>query len=125
MMLHETMACLDSGAGYAPLDRVRKAILDADLGGSFLTEHFLLDVLRRHGRFEILPGPILAAPTLGLARWIQRSAREVLRSHCDGLTPQQLIAQRPDLAEFDCCLSELLELDPLVQSEDGLHYKVV
>jgi hypothetical protein len=124
MILHEVRICLEEGAGYATVARARRALDSAGLGGVFLSEHLLLDIVRRHGEFELLPGGWIAAPGTGLARWIQRTAREILRSHLGGLTHQQIVAERPELAEFRECLAELLEQDPLVQTADGLHYQL-
>ncbi len=124
MILQVTRQRIDA-AGYATLPHVHEAVDEAGLGGDFLSEHLLLDILRRHGDFDVLPGPIVADRRLGLRRWIQRTARAILRAHRDGLTPQQVLADRPELAEFAAALPTLLDLDPLVQSDDGLHYHLV
>src|SRR5690606_2759517 len=112
-------------SGYAPLERIRRAVEASGLGGSFLGDALLLDLLRRHGRFEILPGPILAEPHLRLGPRIQRTARAVLRAAAAPLSADQLVAARPELAECHLCLRDLLELDPLVHSSDGLHYELL
>ena len=43
----------------------------AELGGDFLSDHMLFDLLRRHGRFELLPGGWIAYTkgSLPLERW--------------------------------------------------------
>ncbi len=124
LLLHAVRTCVEESGGYAPLARVQGALEAAELGGSFLTDHLLLDVLRRHGGFEILSGTVVADPALHLGPFLQRIARDILRARVAGLTFQQIVAERPELAEFSTCLQGLLEADPLVQSEDGLHYQL-
>jgi hypothetical protein len=123
-LLHTVRTCVEESGGYAHLARIQGEIAAAELGGSFLTDHLLLDVLRRHGEFEVLSGTVVAEPELQLGPFLQRLARDILRSRVAGLTFQQIVAERPDLAEFSTCLQGLLDADPLVQSEDGLHYQL-
>ncbi|MBK8977310.1 MAG: hypothetical protein IPM29_15470 [Planctomycetes bacterium] len=124
LLLRETSSCLHEAGGHAPLTAVHAAVEAAGLGGSFLDEHLLLDLLRRHGNFEILPGPVVADPDLALGAWIQRTARDALRQSPAPLSAQQLLAACPTLAEFGACLESMLDLDPLVQTADGLHYEL-
>jgi hypothetical protein len=115
--------CIETRSGHATLAAIRAAIDAVELGGAFLTDHLLLDLLRRHGDYEILPGPIVA--TAGLAGWIQQRARNVIRECGHAVTPQQVLAEEPDLAEFHACVPQLMDRDPLIHSEDGLHYQIV
>ncbi len=117
---------LDSHSGYATLDKLHIAVEAIGLSGGWLTDHLLLDLLRRHGQFEFLPGGIVAKASLGLVGWIQQRAREAIRaSYEHSLTARQVLAEEPGLATFEACLSELLDRDPLLQSPDGLHYEVI
>lgn len=112
--------CIEQHAGYSTLEEVQGAAREVGLGGAFLTEHLLQDILSRHGHFEFLPGGILAHASLGLSGWIQRKAREVLRACGTALTPDQVLMERPELAEFSDCLVDLMERDPmLLCQEDG------
>lgn len=124
LLLHEVRTCVEESGGYAHLARIQGSIASAELGGSFLTDHLLLDVLRRHGEFEILSDTVVADGDLQLGPFLQRISRDILRSRVAGLTFQQIVAERPELAEFSSCLQGLLDADPLVQSEDGLHYQL-
>ena len=83
------------------------------------------DLLRRHGPFEVLSGGIVAQASMGLGGWIQHKAREVLRFADLALTPAEIIGELPELAEFSDCLPVLLDRDPLVHSNDDMHYRVV
>lgn len=116
---------LDARGGYSRLDQLLEAIQQTHLGGHFLNEHLLGDLLRRHTTFEVLPGGYVAHSSLGLGGWIQHKAREALR-HADlPLTPEEIVAEVPELSEFAAALESLLENDPLVQSADMLHYSVL
>lgn len=116
---------LRARGGYGTLSDVLRAIQSTPLGGAYLTEHLLGDVLRRHGAFEVLPGGFIAGADLGLGGWIQHKAREVLRQADLPLTPQEIITEVPELTEFADCLEQLLERDPLVQTSDTVHYRLV
>lgn len=110
---------------YTTLTEILDCVQKTELGGNYLSEHLLGDLLRRHGPFEILPGGVVARADLGLGGWIQQKAREVLR-HADlPLTPGEIVGEVPELGEFTACLQELLERDPLVESNDAMHYRVV
>lgn len=124
VLLREVDHTLSHNSGYASLATLSHALVAAELGGAFLTDHFLLDVLRRHGRYDILPDATVAERSLGLPRWIQQRAREVLRAAGEGLTPSQILAEAPELAEFDGALEALLDRDPLLHTGDGMHYEV-
>ena len=85
----------------------------------------LRHVLRRHGPFEILAGGVVARASLGLAGWIQQKAREALR-HADlPLTTGEIVGEVPELGEFAACLQELLDREPLVETNNAMHYRVV
>lgn len=115
---------LGQQGGYGTLDQLIDEVNQAGLGGTFLTEHLLQDILRRHGSFELLPGGLVAQGSLGLAGWIQHKAREVIRSRGQALTSDQVLVEQPELAEFSPCLQKLLERDPLLQSQDGRSFCV-
>ena len=125
LTLREASACLHEHDGYAPVSRVLAAIQAAGLGGVFLTEHLLTDLLRRHGHFEFLPGGILADPEVGLGAWIQSASREAIRRVGRPLSAEQILAHCPELAQFRAGLEAMLELDPLIQAADGMHYQLV
>ena len=116
---------LERGRGYASAEELLEVVCATDLGGNWLSEHMLLDLLRRHTDFELLPGAIIAQPDLGLAGWIQQRIRECLRDVGGPLTRDQVLSETPDLAAFEECLDELIHRDPMVQSEDGVHHTLV
>lgn len=110
--------------GYAALSSVLDEVNRCDLGGSWLHPTLLGELLRRHGPFEILPGGYVARRSLGLVGWLMRRARAALREAALPLTVEEMLAQRPELAEFAPCLQELLAHDPLVQTPDGERYQI-
>lgn len=116
---------LDQQGGYASTLDLVEHLDGTELGGSWLTEHLLSDVLRRHSSFELLPGGLVAQRSLGLAGWIQRRAREALRATGTPLTIYEVLAEHPELATFEECLAELLDQDPMVETHDGVRYRVV
>jgi len=116
---------LDQQGGYASTLDLVEDLSDTDLGGAWLTEHLLADLLRRNGSFELLPGGLVAQRSLGLAGWIQHRAREALRETGAQLTIHEVLAENPELAAFEDCLAELLGQDPMVESDDGVHYRVM
>ena len=117
--------CLEAGSGYTSISTIKAAVNEAGLGGEFLTEFLLEDLLRRNAGYEILPGGIIALQSLGLSSWIQQRVREAIRNAGCALTPQQVLAEEPELAEFGDTLARLIENDPHVHSLDGLRYEVV
>ena len=116
---------LEAHQGYAHISEIRAVVNETDLGGGWLSEHMLLDLLRRNSDFELLPGGLMARAEMGLAGWIQHRVRECLRQAETALSPEAVLAESPDLAAFADCLEELLDGDPMVQSPDGIHYAVV
>ncbi|MHC5065254.1 MAG: DNA-directed RNA polymerase subunit alpha C-terminal domain-containing protein [Planctomycetota bacterium] len=124
-LLQATDGCLEENHGYSQLKAVKMAVEEAGLGGGWLSDHLLLDLLARHGRYEFLPGDMVAQASLGLMGWIQQRAREALRLYRNPMTADEVLSERPDLAEFRTSLVTLLEQDPLVQTSDGLHFTVI
>ncbi|MCA8956598.1 MAG: hypothetical protein KDC87_11025 [Planctomycetes bacterium] len=122
---HMIVAQLEAGRGYAHATELLETLNATDLGGDWLTEHMLLDLLRRNFPYELLPGGLVAQPHLGLGGWIQQRARTALRQACESMSVAELIADTPELAAFSESLEELLERDPMVQRVDGLRYAVV
>lgn len=116
---------LDQHASHASALDLIEHLNDTDLGGGWLTEHLLTDILRRNSSFELLPGGLVAQRSLGLGGWIQHRAREALREMGTALTIGEVLAEHPELAAFEECLAELLGNDPMVVSDDGIHYRVV
>ena len=110
--------------GYAPLDAVIAEVNRCDLGGSWLQPTLLGELLRRHGAFEVLPGGFVSRSVLGLVGWLMRRARTALREASIPITVSELLAQRPELAEFTECLADLLRHDPLVQTPDGQRFQI-
>lgn len=110
--------------GYAALQAVLDEVNRCDLGGSWLHPTLLGELLRRHAPFEILPGGYVARRSLGLVGWLMRRARAALRAAALPITVDEMLAQRPELAEFAPCLQELLAHDPLVQTPDGERYQI-
>ncbi len=102
-----------------------KAVVDrTDLGGEWLTPALLADVLRRHGPFEVFAGGLVARRDLAIGAFVMRAVRQALRETGTPLSVEDILQQRPDLAEFAACLSELLAADPLVQSKDGARFSL-
>lgn len=124
-LLQATDGCLEENHGYSQLKGVKMAVEEAGLGGDWLSDHLLMDLLARHGRYEFLPGDMVAQASLGLMGWIQQRAREALRLYRNPMTADEVLSERPDLAEFRTSLVKLLEQDPLVQTSDGLHFTVI
>jgi hypothetical protein len=112
-------------SGYASISLLKAAIDSTDLGGSWLTTSLLADLLRRHGPFEMLPGDLVARRELALGSFVMRMLRQALREIGGQLTVDDILQQRPDLAEFANCLRDLLATDPLVQSPDGERFSLV
>jgi hypothetical protein len=110
--------------GYSPLDLVLAEVNRCDLGGSWLHPTLLGELLRRHGPFEVLPGGFVARSALGLGGWLMRRARNALREAAVPISVAELLAERPELAEFAPCLEQLLSRDPLVQTPDGTHFQI-
>jgi len=110
--------------GYSTLDQLATEVQQTSLGGSFLTPYMLGDLLRRHTNYELLPGGLISQPALGLGAWIQKKARDVLRAAGLPLTPDEIVAQVPRLAEFQEALVDLLHRDPTVDATDDTHYQV-
>lgn len=110
--------------GYAPLETVLAEVNRCDLGGGWLHPTLLGELLRRHGPFEVLPGGYVARAVLGLVGWLMRRARTALREASVPISVQELLAQRPELAEFLPCLAELLRHDPLIQTPDGQRFQI-
>ncbi|HLQ36326.1 MAG TPA: helix-hairpin-helix domain-containing protein, partial [Planctomycetota bacterium] len=57
---------LEQRGGYAAIGDVLTVLNGSDLGGSWLTELLLGDLLRRHGNFELLPAGVVAKRELML-----------------------------------------------------------
>ena len=110
--------------GYAPLQAVLEEVNRCDLGGSWLYPTLLGELLRRHGPFETMPGGFVARKSMGLVGWLMRRARTALREANIPLSVGEMLAQRPELAEFADCLAELLDKDPLVATKDGQRYQI-
>jgi len=116
---------LQARSGYATAATL-KAVLDrTDLGGNWLTPDLLADLLRRHGPFEVLAGGIVARRDLAIGAFVMRAVRQALRATGMPLTVEDILQQRPDLAEFSACLHELLAADPHVQTKDGARFSLV
>lgn len=116
---------LQARSGYAPITMLKAVVDRTDLGGDWLSPSLLADVLRRHGAFEVLPGDVIARADLGIAAFVMREVRQALRETGTPLTVDDMLRERPDLAEFAACLRELLAQDPLVQTPDGVHFTLV
>lgn len=116
---------LENHGGYSTLEDIRQMLSTTDLGGSWLGVHLLHDLLRRHKAFELLPGGLVARDGYNLAGWIQARARDVLRDFGDAVTIRELLAEAPDLAEFEQTLGTLLDRDPMVLSREGQLFKVL
>ncbi len=115
---------LRSRAGYASGDVLRDLMRRSDLGGEWLTTAVLLDVLRRHGPFEVLPGGIVAHADTALGSALLRSVRQALRASGVPLSVDDLVRARPELGEFAPMLAELLAGNPHVRSADGVHFSL-
>jgi hypothetical protein len=71
-----------------------------------------------------MPGGFVARKSMGLVGWLMRRARTALREANIPLSVGEMLAQRPELAEFADCLAELLDKDPLVATKDGQRYQI-
>lgn len=115
---------LAENRGYATVHELATHLAATDEAGGFLNEHLLEDLLRRHAPFELLPGGLVALPSLGLQRWIRQRVRDLLRAAGGGMTVGELLAEAPELAEFEPCLRRLLEEDPTIASPDLLRFQI-
>jgi hypothetical protein len=112
-------------AGYAHGDVLRDLVARSEVGGDWLTTPLLLDVLRRHGPFEVLPGDIIAHADVALGGTLLRTVRQALRAAGEPLTIDDIVRARPELGEFRATLGELLADHPHVQSPDGVRFALV
>lgn len=110
--------------GYASLASVQTAVNGTDLGGSWLTLTLLGELLRRHGRFELLPRGIVALRELGLIGWLQARARAALRQAGLPMSIPELLVEQPELAEFGPCLQDLLQSDPMVAMREDERFQL-
>jgi hypothetical protein len=111
-------------AGYGHADALCAMLTRSELGGSWLTPDLLCDVLRRHGPFDVLAGHLVAQKSARLPSQLLRIARQALRELDEAVTLREVLAARPELAQFEHCLAELLGQDPLVQTPDGTYFKL-
>jgi hypothetical protein len=109
--------------GTCTLHELKCELDGTDLGGGWLSLDLLGDLLRRHAGAEVLPGGIAGAP--GTTRHLQRTLRTLVRTAARPMTAADLLASRPDLADFAGAIDALLARDPLLQSRDGQHYTPV
>ena len=115
---------LRSRHGYAPLGLCMAEVNRSDLGGTWMNEVILGELLHRHGRFELLPGGIVARRDLALGGWLMQKARAALRAARTPISVAEILAQRPELAEFSATIAQLLRADPMVRS-DGAKFALV
>jgi hypothetical protein len=113
---------LQARAGYAHGEALRALVARTDIGGDWLTTPLLLDVLRRHGPFEVLPGGIVAHASAALGSALLRAARAALRDAGVPLSVAEIVRARPELGEFAETLRALLPGHPHVQSADGVRF---
>ena len=123
-LMQHVEARLAHSRGYATIGELLASLAETELGGAFLTPHLFEDLLRRHSHFEMLPGALVAQPSLGLSDWIRQRMRDVLRGASIGMTVGEILAEAPELAEFEPSLRRLLENDPCVASPDTLHFQI-
>lgn len=111
-------------AGYAHASALKQIVDRTDLGGEWLTERLLSDLLRRNGPFEVLPGGVVARAAMMLGSNVQRSVRQALRDAGVAMTVEEVLRVRPELGEFASSLQQLLSSDPLVQTDDGVMFSL-
>lgn len=124
-LLQLVRTTLDQHGGFARIDVILQAVNQSDLGGQWLTPVLLLELIRRHGTFECLPGDLVAHRELGLGGWLMQRVRATLRSAGVPLDVGSILAERPDLQAFADCLAELLRRDPMIQTRDGVRFATV
>lgn len=117
-LLHAVETLIEEAGGHDRLDRLAAKMRTDEVGGSFLTPHFLADILQRHGRFETIAGDIITTAASGMRHRLLSRVRAVVRSAERALSVHEILAASPDLAEFATGLPELLRSDPLVQLRD-------
>lgn len=123
-LLDVVQGVLRSRHGYAPLGLCMAEVNRSDLGGLWMNEVILGELLHRHGRFELLPGGIVARRDLELGGWLMQKARAALRAARMPISVAEILAQRPELAEFSATIAQLLRTDPMVRS-DGAKFVLV
>lgn len=113
---------LDALGGHASVTRLKHSIDRTDLGGGWLTEDLLGDLLRRQGPYDVLHGGIVALRSRELpSRWL-RAVRQVLRRRDEPMSLERILLERPDLVELSECLPGLLQQDPCIRTVDGDRY---
>jgi hypothetical protein len=123
-LLERTIAlALEERGGHAPLEKLLEVLVEAGFREQFLSPTLLVDLLRRHTRFELLAGHRIALPDLHLRERIRREVRALLRTAPEGLSIAQMLDRRPHLAEVGEALEEAVTKDPLLTTEDGLRYR--
>lgn len=117
-LLQAVETLIEEAGGHDRLDRLAAKMRTDEVGGSFLTPHFLADILHRHGRFETIADDIITTAASGMRHSLLSRVRAVVRSADRALSVHEILAASPDLAEFAAGLPDLLRSDPLVQLRD-------
>ena len=106
--------------GYDRMGRLRAELWDKEHLPGDLSEEMLRDFMARDGRFEFFGGEFVCLAGAGTVPWIQETALSALRAAGAPLSLHRLVAERPELAEFEEALEEILRASPFVVAlEDG------
>ncbi len=111
---------LSERGGYDRMSRLLQELRNRSLLHPGLDETALQDLMNRDGRFEFFGKDFVCAAGAGTVPWIQETALSALREAGTPLSLPRLLAERPELAEFEGALEEILRASPFVVAlEDG------
>ncbi|GAB4145317.1 MAG: hypothetical protein Fur0037_13230 [Planctomycetota bacterium] len=123
-LLDLTERHLRARGGYGTLASLLAVVKETDLGGDWMNERLLGELLRRHGSFEILPAGIVAVRDLGLIGWLQAKARHALRKAGVALSVHEILVEKPELSEFASSLEEILGQDPTLARDEAGSFRL-
>lgn len=111
---------LSERGGYDRMSRLLPELRHRSLLHPGLDEATLEDLMNRDGRFEFFGREFVCASGAGTVPWIQETALSALREAGTPLSLPRILAERPELAEFEEALEEILRASPFVVAlEDG------
>ncbi len=106
--------------GYDRMGRLLSELRNRSLLHPDLDRASLQDLMIRDGRFEFFGREFVCSSGAGTVPWIQETALSALRAAGTPLSLPRLVAERPELAEFEEALEEILRASPFVVAlEDG------
>ncbi len=118
--LDTALEILRSRGGYDRVPRLRLELTGKDILPRRVDEKILRDFMARDGRFEFFGEDFVTLAGGGTLPWIQETVLSALREAGVPLSLPRILAERPELAEFEEALEEILRKSPFVVTlEDG------